>query len=156
MSIAPGDRVLEVGCGHGVAASLVCERLRDGHLTGVDRSAKMIAAAGRRNEAHVRAGRAAFHAVALEAADLPPGGFEVVFGLNVAALWRAPAPALAPARRLLAPGGALYVFGQSPGWWSPEAAAALAAEIAATLRAAGFPAAETLVADASHVGVRAT
>jgi SAM-dependent methyltransferase len=44
MRIRPTDNVLEIGCGHGVAASLVCEHLRTGRLVAIDKSKTMIAA----------------------------------------------------------------------------------------------------------------
>jgi trans-aconitate methyltransferase len=53
LTLDPADRVLEVGCGHGVAVSLVCGRLTSGRITAIDRSKKMIEMAARRNRANV-------------------------------------------------------------------------------------------------------
>jgi SAM-dependent methyltransferase len=111
LEIDPGDSVLEVGCGHGVAVSLVCERLGPGgRITAIDRSQKMITTASRRNRLHIESGRAVLEAVALEAADLGDQRFDKVFAFNVAPFWLAPKEALAVVREHLAPSGAVYVF----------------------------------------------
>jgi SAM-dependent methyltransferase len=111
LELDPSDSVLEVGCGHGVAVSLVCERLGPGgRITAIDRSQKMIAAARRRNHLHVESGRAVLEAVALEDVDLGQQRFDKVFAFNVAPFWLEPKEALEVLREHLTPSGAVYVF----------------------------------------------
>ncbi len=114
LDIRPDDRVLEIGCGHGVAATFVCERLEEGHLTAVDRSAKMIQAATRRNAAYVEDGRAEFLVSALEDLNLEDRRFDKVFAVRVGLFHRAPERARAIVEIWLAPGGALFVFFDQP------------------------------------------
>jgi cyclopropane fatty-acyl-phospholipid synthase-like methyltransferase len=83
LDVAPSERLLEIGCGQGVAASLICESLSTGSITAIDRSKSMIDQAARRNREHVDAGRAVFRAVALEDADLIGGRFDKAFAINV-------------------------------------------------------------------------
>ena len=78
----------ELGCGHGVAVTLICERLRGGRIVGVDRSATMIAAGARRNEAHVAAGRAKFLTASLHEADLGDERFDKVLAVHFPPLLR--------------------------------------------------------------------
>jgi ubiquinone/menaquinone biosynthesis C-methylase UbiE len=114
LGIQPNDRVLEIGCGHGVAATMVCERLETGRLTAIDRSRKMVEAAARRNAAHVEAGRAEFLVATLEDADLGERRFDKIFAVRVGLFHREPALARALAERWLAPGGkVLAVFDES-------------------------------------------
>jgi ubiquinone/menaquinone biosynthesis C-methylase UbiE len=105
LGVRPGDRVLEIGCGHGVAATFVCERLDGGRLTAVDRSPKMIAAAARRNAAHVEAGRAEFLVRRLEELDLGDRRFDKVLAVRVGLFHREPERARALLEPYLAPGG---------------------------------------------------
>src|SRR5918997_1691378 len=114
LDIRPDDRVLEIGCGHGVAATLVCERLEGGHLTAIDRSAKMIEAATRRNAACIEAGRAEFLVADLEELDLGERRFDKIFAVRVGLFHREPERAHALAERWLAPGGRLFAFFDPP------------------------------------------
>ena len=115
LDIRPGDRVLEVGCGHGVAATLVCERLSEGRLTAVDRSANMIEAATRRNAEHVASGRAEFLVANLEELDLGERRFDKVFAVRVGLFHRDPERARSLVERWLAPGGQVRAFFDEPG-----------------------------------------
>jgi ubiquinone/menaquinone biosynthesis C-methylase UbiE len=138
LDVRPGHRVLEVGCGHGVAATLVCERLDGGRFAGIDRSATMIAAARARNAEHVAAGRAAFEVARFEDADLPECAFDRILAVNVALVWRQPALVLPKVARLLAPEGTLALVAQSPRWSSIVDASAFVDGLAASLQAHRF------------------
>jgi len=106
LELVPGERVLEIGCGHGVAATMVLER-RNPYL-GVDRSPKMVEAARRRNPG------AEFRVAELETLDLGRRRFDVVFAVRVGLFHREPERAHALAARWLAPGGRVRVAFDQP------------------------------------------
>jgi SAM-dependent methyltransferase len=82
LDIRPADTVLEIGCGNGRAASLICERLGRGRLTAIDRSKTMIAAARERNGAHVDSRKVCFEAVALADADFGRHAYSKILAIS--------------------------------------------------------------------------
>lgn len=114
LDVRPDDRILEIGCGHGVAVTLVCERLEGGHLIAIDRSEKMIEAARRRNASHIEAGKAEFIVCDLEGFDPEDRRFDKIFAVRVGLFHREPERARSIAERWLAPGGELFVFFDEP------------------------------------------
>ena len=80
LAVREGERVLEIGCGHGVAATYLCER--GARLVAIDRSPAMIAAAARRNAAFVQSGAAEFLVTALEDADLGVRRFDAILAVR--------------------------------------------------------------------------
>lgn len=125
----PDARVLEIGPGSGASLDLLCRRVPQGHVTGLDRSATAVRRALRRNAGHVAAGRlavregsladlsepaalAALTDLAEPSAAAPAGPFDRVLAVNVNVFWTE--PAVAEVRRLrevLAPDGvALLVY----------------------------------------------
>ena len=133
----PGDRVLEIGCGPGVAAQLVCERLADGGtLLALDRSAVAVRRTGERNAAHVAAGRLEVRRATLADAGLPPEGLDAAFAVDVNVFWTTPATAeLAVLAAALRPGGALHLLWGAGG---PQSVDRVTSTVAAGLEAAGF------------------
>lgn len=114
LGIRPDDRVLEIGCGHGVAATFVCERLDGGRLTAVDRSRKMIEAARHRNARFVEAGKAEFLVARLEDLHLGDRRFDKVFAVRVGLFHRDPDRAHGLVEPWLAPGGQVFAFFNPP------------------------------------------
>lgn len=88
LDVASDARVLELGCGHGVAASLLCARLGPGgRYVGIDRSPKMTGAAARRLAAEIPDGRAVL--VTAEVASAPlEGVFDTVLAIHLPVLDR--------------------------------------------------------------------
>lgn len=146
LAVDPADRVLEVGCGHGVAVSLVCERLTSGQITAIDRSQKMIEMATRRNREHIAAGRAVMKTAALEKAEFGKERFDKVFAFNVAPFWLQPEDALAIVRRHLTRDGTFYLFWDARHTQAGRARD-LADQLSEKLRLAGFPVNQVLVKD---------
>ena len=113
--IRPDDRVLEVGCGHGVLATLVVERLSaEGRYTGIDRSAAMVRAASRRNRDAVEHERAEFLVTSLEDADLGERRFDLVLAVRVGLFHREPQRARALLEPWLAPGARVHALFDEP------------------------------------------
>lgn len=133
LALSPTDHVLEVGCGHGVAATEALAVLTAGRYVGVDRSPKMVEAAARRNAAAVDEGRAAFVVGEVPDVDLGTATFDRVLAARVAAMVRPAALAFAAAR--LRPGGRLALVVDSPAEDRTRAAVAALRE---ALPAAGF------------------
>jgi protein-L-isoaspartate O-methyltransferase len=132
----PSDRLLEIGCGQGLAVAAICERLTSGTILAIDRSATMIAAARRRNQNYIREGKATFVTMAL--ADMTFGSqrFDKVFAINVNLFWRDAARELAIIRSILAPRGRLHLVFEPPTAAQVER---IAKETVARLKTGGFP-----------------
>ena len=103
LDLRPEHRVLEIGCGHGVAATLVCEH--GCRLTAIDRSPRMVQAAAQRNASYVETGQAEFLLGTLEDLDLGDRRFDRIFAVRVGLFHREPERARRLVERWLAPGG---------------------------------------------------
>lgn len=114
LGVQPDDHLLEIGCGHGVAVSLVCEQLAHGTITAIDRSQKMIDAATKRNQRYVDESKATFLCTTLEALNLGEARFDKIFAIRVNFFIQQPERQLPILKGLLKPTGALYLIFDPP------------------------------------------
>ncbi|HEX2104223.1 MAG TPA: class I SAM-dependent methyltransferase [Solirubrobacteraceae bacterium] len=160
LGLRPEDRVLEIGCGHGVAVTLVCERLTGGMIVAIDRSAKTVEFARRRNVTHVETGRAVIrHLDIREGLPADDGPFDLAFAVNVAAFRREPHRTLAALAPRMAPGRRVVFISEWPGVAPPRGAHASSDALATELAIRGFdvePETTTISRGASVSVLRAT
>ena len=139
LDIRPTDRVLELGCGPGVAIEALARRATEGLVVGVDHSAVMISQARRRNAAAVRSGHVRLVHAPIDRLDLVDGPFDAALAVNTVGFWPDPPARLREIRARLRPGGRIAVVSQPrcPGATAATSAAA-GEEVATLLSAAGF------------------
>ncbi|MBZ0310229.1 MAG: class I SAM-dependent methyltransferase [Anaerolineae bacterium] len=150
LQISPDDSLLEIGCGHGVAVSLIAEKLATGKIIAIDRSEKAIQTAIQRNKNHLAAGKVEFHTTSLHEVDFGDSRFNKIFAVNVNVFWLTPAKELAVLKNLLTPNGILYLFYEPPASKAQE----IADKVSSNFQAGGFAVQNTLFRELlSTVGV---
>jgi ubiquinone/menaquinone biosynthesis C-methylase UbiE len=119
--LAPGQRLLDVGCGPGTITADLARRVAPGEVLGIDPSADVVGRAQTLAEEHPNLTFAVGDVYAL---DLPDGSFDVVHAHQVLQHLSDPVAALVEMRRVLAPGGLLAVRDSDYGafTWSPASA----------------------------------
>ena len=109
LDLQPGDRMLEIGFGHGRTLATAAKRIDTGRLTGIDPSEVMLRIAQGRNAKALRVGRMALTLGSSN--DLPYGAdaFDKVLSVHTIYFWATPEQDLAEIHRVTAPGGRLVI-----------------------------------------------
>jgi len=102
-------RMLDVGTGPGHIPLLVCERIADAHVVGIDLSRNMLAHAERHRAASPHAGRVEFTLADAKGLAFADRSFDTVFSNTILHHLPDPRPFLAEAYRVLRHGGVLLV-----------------------------------------------
>jgi SAM-dependent methyltransferase len=160
LEVKPRDRVIELGCGPGVAVAALARRATHGLVVGVDHSAVMIAQARRRNAHAISEGRVHLIHAPLEQLEMAGEQFDAALAVNTVGMWPEPTVRLREiGLRLLRGGGRIALVSQPrcPGATAATSAAA-GDRLVAHLSEAGFKEirVETLRLDPPAVCVLAT
>jgi trans-aconitate methyltransferase len=136
MDVQPSDHVLEIGCGNGAGAELICSRLQSGKLFAIDRSESGVDRTKRRNAKYVEAGRLTVRQIDLATLRVPVKRLNKVFAFNVNLFWvRECADEVALLHERVLPGGAVFLFYEAN---RAELVPTMVQQASAALRAGGF------------------
>lgn len=105
LDVQPGDAVLEVGFGPGVALERIAEQADGGFAAGVEPSELMVRQAARRLRSYVDAGRAEVRAGNSSDIPYPDATFDRVLSANTIYFWEDLASGFREIRRVVKPDG---------------------------------------------------
>lgn len=115
-----GMRILEIGCGTGAAAREIANRIKNGYVLAIDRSAKAIAQAKKNSKTEIAHGKLKFIQSKIETFELDEWEdlFDMAFAVRVGALdGRHPEiekEALQKISKALKKSGKLFIDGGNP------------------------------------------
>src|SRR3954464_8946834 len=136
MDPQPSDSVLEIGCGPGAGAELICERLTSGKLFAIDRSESGVDRTRRRCAKFIEAGRLTVRQIDLATLRVPVKRLTKGFAFNVNLFWvRECADEVALLHERVLPGGAVYLFYDAS---RPDQVPTMVEKSSAALQSAGF------------------
>jgi SAM-dependent methyltransferase len=108
LGVAPGERVLDIGCGPGFYVAELLEQVGpDGSVVGVDSSPSMLAMAAHKSEGH---DNVAFHEAEATSLPVEDTSFDAILSVQVIEYVADVQAALAEMHRALRPGGRLLVW----------------------------------------------
>jgi trans-aconitate methyltransferase len=111
MDVGPSDNILEIGCGPGHGAELICHRLETGKLFAIDRSESGVDRTKRRCRRFIEAGRLTVRQIDLATLRVPVRRLHKVFAFNVNLFWvRNCADEVALLHDRVLPGGSVFLF----------------------------------------------
>lgn len=140
LGIEGPETLLEIGCGTGVAASLIAPSLTHGRILAIDRSAKAIAAARDRN----LGSKAEFRPMPLANMAGTGDRFDKIFAINVNLFWTDPQAGLQVVKSLLTETGTFFLFYEPP---EAPMRKAIAEKVAAGFSASGLSLRKTVIKD---------
>jgi trans-aconitate methyltransferase len=136
MDVQPSDQVLEIGCGPGAGAELICSRLVKGKLFAIDRSESGVDRTKRRNKRFVDAGRLVVRQIDLATLRVPVKRLDKVFAFNVNLFWVRDCPdEVALLHERVVPGGAVFLYYEAT---QPELVPNIVKKASAALTDGGF------------------
>ncbi|HEY7744358.1 MAG TPA: methyltransferase [Burkholderiales bacterium] len=112
LEVAPGDRVLEIGCGPGIALAAIAWRVTRGQVVGLDHSEVMIGQAARRNRDAIESGVLQLQLGGVDKIPALPGPFDRILAVNVIQFLADKGAALRMLREVTAPGGRIAIAHQ--------------------------------------------
>jgi SAM-dependent methyltransferase len=139
LDVKPGDRVLEVGFGPGMAIEALGNIVTQGLVAGIDHSEEMLRHATRRNAEAIERGRIVLRRASASEPPAFEAPFDKILTINSIHFWSEPVECLRKLRKLLRPGGLMAVTLQPRTRTATDATTTiLGQEIAAKLEQAGF------------------
>jgi len=142
--VRPGQRILEIGFGHGYTLQRVATAHPEARFAGIDHAEDMVAMVARRCSSLIRDGRLDIRTGTSRSLPWPNESFDWVFAVHTIYFWHDPSTHLSEIHRVLVAGGHLVLGFREKNAMTEKALPAevydlrSAQEVADLLRAAGF------------------